>query len=144
MIGEARKLTCKRYRERHPEKVRAASRKWNQTESGKRIRGDWEKARGREYRRDYYARKRIEAIQILGGRCACCGESEYAFLAIDHPNGGGHKERRAGVVCHGLLKRVRESPHLYRVLCHNCNMAVAFHGACPHGGLETIAKESAA
>jgi hypothetical protein len=31
----------------------------------------------------------MEMLSAYGGKCVCCGESEYKFLAIDHINGGG-------------------------------------------------------
>lgn len=68
-------------------------------------------------------------------RCACCGESQYEFLAIDHINGGGYQQRKA--LKHGgsgivpwLIKN--GLPPGFQVLCHNCNMAKGFYGECPH------------
>ncbi len=66
--------------------------------------------------------------------CACCGENHLEFLGIDHIEGGGNKHRKeAGtggafyryLVQHGF-------PPGYRVLCHNCNLALGFFGYCPH------------
>jgi Recombination endonuclease VII len=65
-----------------------------------------------DYFAAYQRRKREELIQSLGGKCACCGESEIKFLAVDHVNGKAQPERQ--------------------VLCHNCNLAKGFYGQCPH------------
>lgn len=80
---------------------------------------------------------RRETFEHYGGRCACCGEAEKVFLVIDHIDGNGGKERkllpawcRRGVNFYRLLRR-RGFPKGYRVLCHNCNQAVAI-GKCPH------------
>jgi hypothetical protein len=69
--------------------------------------------------------------------CACCGEHRTAFLAVDHSDGSGRKHRSTlglnvssyavhrWIVVHGF-------PPGFRVLCHNCNMAIGFYGTCPH------------
>lgn len=71
--------------------------------------------------------------------CACCKETEMKFLAIDHINGGGGKERRetkskGGQKTYRLLRK-NKYPTGYQVLCHNCNMAKGFYGKCPHNAL---------
>jgi hypothetical protein len=77
------------------------------------------------------------AIAAYGGACACCGESTYEFLAIDHIDGGGNAQRRAlgskggGAKFCRILKK-QNWPVGFRVLCHNCNMADGFYGCCPH------------
>jgi hypothetical protein len=72
----------------------------------------------------YYGKGKIE--------CACCGEQTYEFLAIDHINGGGTKERKEayGNICQLLWNK--KLPDGYQVLCHNCNMAKGLYGKCPH------------
>lgn len=84
---------------------------------------------------------RREAIARYGGKCACCGEDRYEFLALDHENGGGNKHRIADQSARHLaawLKR-RDWPDGVRVLCHNCNMAIGFYGTCPHDEEKVIA-----
>lgn len=108
-------------------------------------RGSWslsKKARRSKYQRAYGKRwkqlRRLEALKHYGGdppRCACCGEAHIEFLSIDHVGGGGcaHRKiiKRAGsAFC--LWLRQRGYPRGYRVLCHNCNQAIGFYGACPH------------
>jgi len=80
---------------------------------------------------------RQEVVDYYGGKCACCGESEPKFLAIDHIGGGGNKHRRE-MSANGRgdnfaywLKR-NGFPKGYRILCHNCNMAIGAFGKCPH------------
>jgi hypothetical protein len=69
--------------------------------------------------------------------CACCGETEYTFLTIDHINNGGMKERRefkgGG---HQFYRRIIKNkfPVGYQVLCYNCNCGRAKtpDKKCPH------------
>lgn len=80
-------------------------------------------------------RTRTRVINHYGGRCACCGEHRLPFLAIDHVNGGGTAHRRAinrvGAAFYRWLIR-EHFPEGFRVLCHNCNLAIGFYGRCPH------------
>lgn len=96
--------------------------------------------RGPEIRANHRA-QREACIRHYGGKCACCGEDRYEFLAIDHVNGGGHKQRKqlGGKMCRWLVKNGFPSDPPLRVLCHNCNLAIGFYGYCPHrcsGALE--------
>lgn len=75
--------------------------------------------------------------QYGGSICACCGETNIAFLTIDHIAGGGSKHRKeenitAGSAFYGWLKK-NNFPKGYQVLCMNCNMARVYTGGvCPH------------
>lgn len=86
--------------------------------------------------RDIRRRYREEAFAAYGGACACCGEKNYEFLTIDHPDGGGRKEREENFAPGGSsfarwLARQGYPPG-YRVLCHNCNSSYGYYGYCPH------------
>jgi len=66
--------------------------------------------------------------------CNCCGESGYEFLCIDHIDGGGHQHRKDvgnGITFLRWLIN-NQYPAGFQILCHNCNMARAFYGECPH------------
>jgi hypothetical protein len=81
--------------------------------------------------------RRIEAIQKLGGKCECCGETQIEFLAFDHIHGlrGREFKRNGNDAGDALALRIRKevSPEKeFRVLCHNCNSALGFYGYCPH------------
>ncbi len=68
-----------------------------------------------------------------GGKCVCCGETKFEFLALDHVNGGGRQERKTMSTQQIALRAIREGfPPEYRVLCHNCNQAIGWYGVCPH------------
>lgn len=102
--------------------------------------GDKEKRRleckFRKRERSYALRMRI--LSHYGGtppRCACCGETRYEFMAIDHVNGGGSKHSKSiSSNREGLYRWIVNNnfPPMFRVLCHNCNMAIGFYGECPH------------
>lgn len=71
--------------------------------------------------------------------CACCGETEYKFLALDHIDGGGNRHRasigiKSGATMYAWIEN-NNFPPLFQILCHNCNMAKGYFGKCPHGGL---------
>ena len=79
-------------------------------------------------------KQREICIQAYGGHCECCGEDRFEFLAIDHINGGGGKHRKelgsGAAIPRWLIKN--NFPPGFRILCHNCNMAMAIYGECPH------------
>ncbi len=108
----------------------------------------------KQHKRKYYARHKDEhnrkcliryhslrqsVITMYGGQCACCGENENAFLALDHINGDGQKHRSERG-SYGVLKDALGSydSSRFRILCHNCNMAMGLYGACPHNKLASV------
>lgn len=81
----------------------------------------------------YRKQARIDAIEHYGGKCACCGEDRKEFLAIDHINGGGNKhQKQINGLAMGIWLRKNNYPKGFRILCHNCNMALGIFGYCPH------------
>ena len=78
------------------------------------------------------AERRRGVIEHYGGKCSCCGESEYAFLAIDHKLDNGSTERRKYKGALWKLAIKRGLPNDYQILCHNCNLAKSIYGSCPH------------
>ena len=98
-----------RYYHLHKEKRLANDRKWRQA-------------------------LRAAAIEHYGKTCACCGESTYEFLCIDHISGGGNRQREqlgCGRNFYSWLKR-NGYPEGFRTLCHNCNQSLGYNGYCPH------------
>jgi DNA repair exonuclease SbcCD ATPase subunit len=85
--------------------------------------------------RQYRNRLRAEMLAAYGGACVCCGESTPVFLALDHINGDGHTERKTikGNVALFLKLKAEGWPRdRHRILCHNCNTAMAILNYCPH------------
>ena len=80
---------------------------------------------------------RYRIIDGYGGRCACCGESNKEFLAIDHKGYRAceEKEKFGRMLSVAELCKIIERenfPSTYQVLCHNCNMSFGSYGYCPH------------
>lgn len=76
-------------------------------------------------------RKRV--LQKYGNKCACCGETNWEFLIIDHIKGGGSKERReTHLDIYIKLDPVPPMLDIYRVLCANCNTSYGHYHRCPH------------
>lgn len=89
---------------------------------------------------DRIGRKEVtqaELIQAYGGKCKCCGETETAFLTLDHIGGGGSEHRRSFEGNH--VRKMRQElkaggwpTDKYRLLCMNCNFATKHGKTCPH------------
>lgn len=87
-------------------------------------------------------RRRLRVLEGYGNCCACCGDRTLQFLALDHVDGGGYRQRKTGwgsYHCYIDAER-RGFPSDYQVLCHNCNLAKGFYGACPHSAIRGIAE----
>lgn len=127
------KATCSRNQYRkNPAASKAARQKWNTKPESKTLMKEWH--------RKNLIELRTQVLQAYGGMCACCGESNYCFLAIDHINGGGrvHKRELGGSnqsIYRFLIKN--SFPSGYRVLCHNCNQARGAYGFCPHERIDS-------
>lgn len=101
------------------------------------------------YQRLWVKTKRIEArkeaLRRYGGKCLCCGEQRWQFLAFDHKYGGGSKHRKelrgGGVTIVAWIVK-NNYPDSIQLLCHNCNQAKSFYGECPHKTEEPSGKES--
>jgi transposase-like protein len=82
-----------------------------------------------------------DLITAYGSKCACCGETEPAFLTLDHIGGGGSAHRREMRAKNkgNVHLRIRQElkaqgwpKDKYRLLCMNCNFATRHKKACPH------------
>lgn len=86
--------------------------------------------------------KRREVVAGYGGKCVCCGESEYKFLTLDHPRGDGQEDRakyrNSLDQIYGYVIK-NNFPMKYSLLCMNCNW-VRRYDICPHEVDKTINK----
>lgn len=81
-----------------------------------------------------YYELRAATIAAYGDRCACCGETEYLFLDLDHIDNDGAQHRRSfgnGAAFYIHLRNQGYPPGL-QVLCGNCHNAKTRKGYCPH------------
>jgi len=93
--------------------------------------GQKKNAQAKEHRRQM----RRKLIVSLGGQCACCGESHFSMLDIDHVKGNGRAHRESlGYQWHKLFRHVSDnvSNGLYQLLCSNCNQSKRRLGECEH------------
>ena len=98
----------------------------------------WREANPEEHRKqclEKYYRVRNRAINSLGGRCACCGESRATMLHIDHIHNDGYlegRQRRSYTLARKVLNA--DDPFdRYQILCANCNHSKARNnGVCEH------------
>ena len=104
---------AKRFRKMFPERVAAATKRSN-------------------------VKVKSQMIAAYGGKCVCCGETEPAFLTIDHVNRDRreHLQREglstAGVSLYRRLRAQGWPKDGLRLLCMNCNFATRFGDPCPH------------
>jgi len=114
-----------KWRKENPKKVRKIQRKCYLKNRDKII------LKNRQKREE----QKLLIFKHYGNKCACCGETRKEFLCIDHINGGGtkhHKElHNQGTYLYAWLIK-NNFPKGFRVLCHNCNMAIGLYGYCPH------------
>lgn len=91
----------------------------------------------RKYDKNKLEKLREDVFSAYGKSCVCCGESEPAFLQIDHINGNGTQHRKevlkhiSGTSFYTWL-RSNGFPDGFRTLCSNCNFARGRIGYCPH------------
>jgi len=120
------------YRITHPEQEQEWKDNYRDSDKGRATR--------KRLSHDQYARYRHVVLQGYGGlipHCACCGEGHEEFLTIDHINGDGAKQRKAGLrgIAFYLWLIRNDFPEGFRVLCMNCNFSLGMRGYCPHHGL---------
>lgn len=89
----------------------------------------------RERRKRFLLNRRITVLSFYSKgvpKCACCGEMNYEFLAIDHINNDGNKHRKqiGGNINAWIM--ANNFPDMFQVLCHNCNFAKGVYKICPH------------
>lgn len=153
-----------RYRDKNRDKYNAYHREWRRKNKAKLSAREVERrklgiaamtkdelkafriAEVEKTRRMHEATKEI-VFSHYGWRCACCGETERAFLSMDHVNNDGYKDRvgksRSSSKLYRKIKK-QGFPNTYQVLCMNCNFGKRMNnGICPHKqGVTTMAQAS--
>ncbi len=126
-LGVWCKTCTKAYKIEHYNKNKAASHA-----RGKR----WALANP-EKTKSYYRKSRRNlrdrVLSALGNKCACCGESRYEFLSVDHINNDGAKHRKSVKSCiYWDIEKQGYPKEKFQILCHNCNFSKGAYGECPH------------
>ena len=137
----------RKWRSENPERVKRAQEAWKARNPGlaKQRAAEWyEKykptARARERQRYHSVKDAV--YEAYGNKCNCCGESNRAFLSVDHVNNDGNQRRRekgygvgrrsGGMGLYKTIVQEQFPPH-YQILCMNCNFGKARNnGVCPH------------
>lgn len=153
-VAKTKWYTQNKWKRRNPDKVKADKRKWNVVHAvahradARRWALEHPEEKKAISRRCYYKNRerflanakartkklRLEIITSLGGACACCGDTTFEFLTIDHINGGGKQHRRqySGNSVYVIIRREGYPKDKYRVLCMDCNFSLGAWGYCPH------------
>lgn len=119
----------------------------NEAEPGFNTCGECREKR-KEVMKGCHFRLKLKVLDRYGGKCACCGEAEPEFLAIDHINNDGAEHRReigikgGGTMFYQWLVK-NNFPNGFQVLCFNCNFAKSQSGGCPHERRRQAAAEQA-
>lgn len=132
-------IRCAEWKANNPEKVAAAKKRWAESNREKvRASANRYARANRERVAERWMIMRLMVMEAYGGaQCACCGESTYAFLTIDHIDEDGAKHRAAigQHVYRWLIEN--DFPPGFQVLCMNCNWGKHRNGGvCPHKDLE--------
>tara|TARA_R110000824_G_scaffold82504_3_gene206832 strand:- start:400 stop:1059 length:660 start_codon:yes stop_codon:yes gene_type:complete len=72
-----------------------------------------------------------ELYDLLGNKCACCGEEDEMYLEIDHVNNDGSQHRKQRKQTGGpkmYLDYLKDNPNGLQLLCTNCNKAKSRNG----------------
>ena len=68
------------------------------------------------------SKDREQVFAVYGDKCVHCGETNIAFLTVDHVNNDGAEHRRS--IKNGNLRiwlRKNNFPDGFQILCNNCN-----------------------
>lgn len=91
------------------------------------------RVRNNRYMKKHRQKMREAILNAYGHRCVCCGETEEAFLTLEHVNGDGAAHRKLHGVNKVYADVIAEGfPDKYTLLCWNCNCAKRNGKHCPH------------
>ena len=79
--------------------------------------------------RIFQRKQKEKTIIHYGGKCACCGETIIEFLKIEKIKKDDQEKIKLQIA---IWLRKKGYPKGYRVLCHNCSIAIGLYGHCPH------------
>ena len=96
---------------------------------------------GRENQLIYRKLKKDKLYDLLGNRCACCGERDPMYLEVDHVHNDGKKHREkinrkwtadnlraTSMHPRHYMSYLEDNPNGLQLLCSNCNKAKSKNG----------------
>jgi hypothetical protein len=128
----------KKWRKNNPEKRRVQSARATKKCRVRLRAEDPERLKAVESRntRVSWARLKAQVFLAYGSVCACCGESDDRFLAMDHIFNDGREHRKSiggSGAFYKWLKKNGFPKDRFQLLCWNCNIGKSRHGGvCPH------------
>jgi len=75
----------------------------------------------KEEHRIWYLAKKIQAYEILGGKCVYCGCTDIDALEINHIHGGGRKEPKHGKALYLDIISGKRTTEDLELTCRICN-----------------------
>lgn len=93
---------------------------------------------------EYRAATKRAAFAAYGNKGACCGESNFEFLEIDHIGGWGKNHRNVqgqkigGNALYRWLRNHNYPQDGFRILCGSCHGAISYYGYCPHQHMQKV------
>ena len=88
----------------------------------------------RENQQVYRKRDKDTLYDLLGNRCACCGERDPMYLEVDHVHNDGKKHREkahpksTSTHPRHYMAYLEDNPNGLQLLCSNCNYAKQKNG----------------
>lgn len=81
-------------------------------------------AKKKEYDRSYRIRNKTKLLEMYGGKCAYCGETDVDVLTLDHVKNDMCERKRLGSNNIVEMKKAIDnySPEEFQILCWNCNV----------------------
>ena len=78
--------------------------------------------------KEWYRRKRLAVLSLLGNKCVMCGIDDFRVLQIDHIQGGGYKDKKSRTEAYWttVINSVLKKENKYQLLCANCNWIKRF------------------
>jgi hypothetical protein len=123
------------------EQRRIYDQKYNQTNREKRLKqGMIWRAKNRERSLEIAKQSRVknreQLIELMKGMCKACGENDPNYLQFDHVYNDGYLDSKTGANGQKLpyrsfrltVKKYKENPKRFQLLCANCNQAKAING----------------
>lgn len=130
---------CRAWKAANPERYKAAQQAWADRNRDK-VRASsiaWSN-KVKERKKEQWQTMRLMVMDHYGGPvCACCGETTYSFLTLDHIYNDGAAHRKSMGNKHLYRWIIANGyPDGFQVLCMNCNFGKFQNGGvCPHQDL---------